>query len=40
MDFPSGDLIALLVVAGFFSAFVDSVVGGGGLISLPALLWR
>ena len=38
MDFPSGDLIALLVVAGFFSAFVDSVVGGGGLISLPALL--
>ena len=38
MDFPSGDLLALLVVAGFFSAFVDSVVGGGGLISLPALL--
>ena len=38
MDFPSGDLVALLVVAGFFSAFVDSVVGGRGLISLPALL--
>ncbi len=27
-----------LVVAGFFASFVDSVVGGGGLISLPSLL--
>lgn len=27
-----------LCVAGFFAAFVDSMVGGGGLISLPALL--
>lgn len=24
---------------GFLSAFIDSVVGGGGLISAPALLW-
>ena len=24
---------------GFVAAFIDSVVGGGGLISLPALMW-
>lgn len=29
---------ALLLVAGFFAGFVDSIAGGGGLISLPALL--
>ena len=30
--------ILFLVVAGFISAFIDSTVGGGGLISTPALL--
>lgn len=30
--------IGLLCVAGFVAAFVDSIAGGGGLISLPALL--
>jgi uncharacterized membrane protein YfcA len=29
---------AFLAVAGFFAGLVDSVVGGGGVISLPALL--
>lgn len=30
--------ILLLVLAGFVAAFVDSIAGGGGIISLPALL--
>ncbi len=30
--------LAFLVVAGFVAAFIDSIVGGGGIISLPALL--
>ena len=30
--------VIFLVVAGFISAFVDSTVGGGGLVSTPALL--
>ncbi|MGB3367482.1 MAG: TSUP family transporter, partial [Acidaminobacteraceae bacterium] len=28
----------LIIVIGFFAAMVDSMVGGGGLISLPALI--
>lgn len=28
-----------LAVMGFVAAFIDSVVGGGGLISTPALMW-
>ena len=28
-----------LIVTGFIAAFIDTVVGGGGLISLPALLF-
>ena len=32
-------IIILLISFGFLAAFVDSVVGGGGLISLPALLF-
>jgi uncharacterized membrane protein YfcA len=31
--------LVLLCAAGFVAALVDSVVGGGGLISLPALLF-
>lgn len=30
--------IVLLCIAGFAAAFVDSIAGGGGLISLPAFL--
>lgn len=30
--------VVFLIVAGFISAFIDSTVGGGGLISTPALL--
>ena len=39
METLSPELLAFLVVFGFGAAFIDSVVGGGGLISLPALLW-
>jgi uncharacterized protein len=38
MDNVNLDLVLFLIAAGFLSAFIDSVVGGGGLISLPALL--
>lgn len=31
--------LQFLVLAGFIAAFIDSVVGGGGLISIPALLF-
>ena len=31
-------LLALVLLAGFMAGFVDAVVGGGGLIQLPALL--
>lgn len=32
-------LFFILIVFGFLAAFIDSVVGGGGLIALPALLF-
>lgn len=32
-------LLVILIVFGFLASFIDSVVGGGGLISLPALLF-
>ncbi len=35
---PSLHLLALLVLAAGLAGFVDAVVGGGGLIQLPALL--
>ena len=38
MENMSIDVILFLVFSGFIAAFIDSVVGGGGLISLPALL--
>jgi uncharacterized membrane protein YfcA len=38
MELPSLDMLIFLAAAGFISAFIDSVVGGGGLISVPALL--
>ncbi len=32
-------IIILLITFGFIAAFIDSVVGGGGLITLPALMF-
>ncbi len=32
-------VLMILIVFGFVAAFIDSVVGGGGLIALPALLF-
>lgn len=31
--------LALLFLAGLAGGFIDSIAGGGGLISVPALLW-
>ncbi len=36
---PDLGTMAFLAVMGFIAAFIDSVVGGGGLISIPALMW-
>ncbi len=38
MDDPTYCVLALLALAGLAAGFVDAVVGGGGLIQLPALL--
>lgn len=38
MDELSLGLVALLLLAAFAAGFVDAVVGGGGLVQLPALL--
>lgn len=38
MDDPTTTVLALLGLAGLAAGFVDAVVGGGGLIQLPALL--
>ncbi|MGL4744318.1 MAG: sulfite exporter TauE/SafE family protein [Dermatophilaceae bacterium] len=38
MTDPSVEVVALLGVAGFVAGWVDAVVGGGGLVQLPALL--
>lgn len=34
----SSDILLLLVFAAFLAGFVDSIAGGGGLITIPALL--
>lgn len=38
MDQISIEMLSFILGAGFVAAFIDSVVGGGGLISMPALL--
>jgi uncharacterized membrane protein YfcA len=38
MSDPSTTTLLLLGLAGLFAGFVDAVVGGGGLVQLPALL--
>jgi uncharacterized membrane protein YfcA len=35
----SWETIALLFFAGLSAGFIDAIAGGGGLISVPALLW-
>src|SRR6478752_4972198 len=39
MEELSLQIVLLLLLFGFLAAFIDSVVGGGGLISTPALLF-
>ncbi len=34
----SADLVALLALAAFVAGFIDSIAGGGGLITVPALM--
>jgi len=34
----SAEIAALLILAAFFAGLVDSIAGGGGLITIPALL--
>ena len=31
-------IVIIVILLGFLAAFIDAVVGGGGLISIPALL--
>jgi len=38
VDDPTTTVLALLVLAAVAAGFVDAVVGGGGLVQLPALL--
>ena len=38
MEILDPGTIAFLLLAGFVASFIDSTVGGGGLISTPALL--
>lgn len=38
MDEISLEILLFIMIAGFVAAFIDSVVGGGGLISIPALM--
>jgi uncharacterized membrane protein YfcA len=33
------EMLTLLFLAGLSAGFIDAIAGGGGLISLPALLW-
>ncbi|MGD9731410.1 MAG: TSUP family transporter [Desulfamplus sp.] len=39
MPIITTDLLIMLFIAGLFAGLVDSIAGGGGLISLPALLF-
>lgn len=35
----SPDILIMLFVFAIFAGFIDSIAGGGGLISIPALFW-
>jgi len=39
MELLDVQTLGFLVFFGFMASFIDSVVGGGGLISIPALMW-
>lgn len=39
MESPSAELLLLLMAVGGLAGLVDTLAGGGGLITLPALLW-
>lgn len=39
MDILSPDLLAILFAVAILAGFVDSIAGGGGLLTVPALLW-
>ena len=39
MELLDVNTLGFRVFSGFMAAFIDSVVGGGGLISIPALMW-
>lgn len=34
----STEIVLLLILAGFIAGFIDAIAGGGGLVTLPALL--
>jgi uncharacterized membrane protein YfcA len=38
MEQISMEMLLFILAAGFLASFIDSVVGGGGMISIPALL--
>jgi uncharacterized protein len=38
METPSLAIVAMLTMAGFLAGLVDSIAGGGGLVTVPALL--
>lgn len=38
MQLSNEEMLLLLVLAGFLASFIDSVVGGGGLIMVPAFM--
>lgn len=38
MEFGSTGMMVILIICGFLAGLIDSVVGGGGLIGIPALL--
>lgn len=39
MDSLAFDLLLILFAVGVVAGFVDSIAGGGGLLTIPALLW-
>ena len=39
MELLDVQTLGFLVFFGFMASFIDSVVGGGGLIAIPALMW-
>lgn len=39
MNLPSAEILALLLAVAFLAGFIDAIGGGGGLLTVPALLW-